>query len=307
MSRTFPLRGALQTAFAAHTGFVARLTGDLSALLFSTYVGDTRNFSAFGVTLADDGSVYFAGDTAYPWGIGPFAGGAVPPANIFVAQLIPEPSGPPELAAVLNAASEQGTSIAPNQIITVLAPGAGTDAAVIVDGTPLPVISASAGVIVAQVPSDYQPAPAVNVQVRAGDATSPPLLLPGAIAAPAVYTQDGSGQGLGLIYNEDGSLNATANPAPQGSVIAIVCNGIGSETPVNVYIDGLLAALLDAQVQIRPDRAAVMVLRARIPGTDVTHFKMPPLVSVTLNVGGVSNFSGILSPPGVAVAVAIQQ
>ena len=304
MSRTFPLRGAVQAAFAAHTGFVTRLTGDLSTLVFSTYAGDTRNFAVFGVTLADDGSVLFAGDTAYPWGTGPLAGGAVPPASIFVAQLIPEVSSTPELAAVLNAASRQGTRIAPNQIVTVLVRGAGADAAVWVDGAPLPVISASPGVIVAQIPADYQALPAVNLQVKAGDAVSSPLLLPGAIAAPAIYAQDGSGQGLGLIFNEDGSLNGAANPAAPGSVISVACNGIGPSTPVSVYIDGSLAKLVDAQVQsLAGLPGAATILRVRIPTQDETHYKMLPLVAVMLNVGGVSNVSGILSPPGVAVAI----
>ena len=303
-SRTFPLRGAVQGAFAANTGFVTRLTGDLSTLVFSTYVGDTRNFAAFGVALADDSSVFVAGDTAYPWGTGPFAGAAVPPANLFVARLVPGPVSLPDVTAVLNAASQLGTRIAPNQIITVLAPGAAADAGVLLDGVPLPVLSSSLGSIVSQIPADYQAPGAVNLQVQSGDALSAPLLLPGAAAAPGIYTQDGSGQGLGLIFNEDGSLNTTANPAAQGSAVSIVCNGAGLATPLTVYISGFAANLLDEQVQpIAGLPGAALVLRVRIPGTDVTHFKMQPIVSVTVNAGGVSNVSGILSQAGVGIAI----
>jgi hypothetical protein len=294
----------VQTAFAATTGFVTRLSGDLSTLLFSTYVGDTRNFAAFGVALADDGSVMFAGDTAYPWGGGPFAGSAAESADIFVVQLVPEPASPPDLAAVLNAASLQGTRIAPNQIITVLARGADANAGVLLDGVPLIVLASSPGNIVAQIPADYQAPAAVNLQVRSGDAISQPLLLPGAAAAPGVYTQDGSGQGLGLIFNEDGSLNTVANPAAQGSTVSIACNGAGPGTPLSAYIGGFLANIVDAQVQpITGLPGAVLILRVRVPDTGATRFKLLPIVSVTLNAGGVNNVSGILSQAGVGIAI----
>jgi uncharacterized protein (TIGR03437 family) len=287
LSRTFPLRGARQTSFASSTAFVTRLTGDLSALVFSTYAGDTHSFAASGVTVADDGSVFFAGSTAGATG------------NVFVAQLIPGPAALPELTAVLNAASQQGTNMAPNQILNVIAPGAGPDAAMLVDGVPLPVLSSKAGVIVAQVPADFQSSSAVQVTVQAGGGSSMPLLMPGAAAAPAIYTQDDSGTGLGVIFNEDGSLNTTDNPAAPGSEIAIACNGIGLDTPVKVYIDGSLAQFLDATAQALPGLPGnVVVVRARIPVT-----KLPALVSVMLNVGGINNVSGILSPPYVAVAI----
>lgn len=291
-SRTFPLRAAFQSAFADNTAFLTRLTPDLSTLVFSTYAGDTRRFGAFGVVLADDGSVWIAGDTAYPWGAGAFAGGALPTAQIFVTQLIPQPAAPPDLTAVLNSASLRGTSIAPNQIITVMAPGAGGDTAVLIDGVALSTISSSSGVILAQVPAGFQPPRSVNLSVRSGGAASAPLLMPGAAAAPAIHTQDGSGTGLGIIFNEDGTLNTTANPAGAGSVVSIACNGIGPDTPVIAYIDGGAATVLEASSQAIPGvPGTVVVLRMRVP------LKSTPLSAVTLSV------DGILSQPYVAIAI----
>jgi uncharacterized protein (TIGR03437 family) len=303
-SRTFPLRAAFQASFADRTAFVARLNADLSALIFSTYAGDTRRFAAFGVALADDGTVWIAGDTAYPWGAGPFAGGAAATAQIFVTQLIPDTAAPPDVIAVLNSASLQGTTIAPSQIITVVAPGAGSDASVRINGALLPTLSSNNGVIVAQVPGDYQAASTVVVSVQEGNMSSAPLLMPGTIAAPAIYTQDGSGTGLGLIVNEDGSLNTSDNPAAQGSVISVACNGVGLGAPVNVYIDGVIGQIVGSSVQTLAGLpGAALILRVRIPAPDATHRPMPPIVSVMLNVGGVSNVSGILSPPYVAVTI----
>jgi hypothetical protein len=303
-SRTFPLRAAFQSSFADATAFVARLSGDLSTLVFSTYAGDSRRFAAFGVALADDGSVWVGGDTAYPWANGPFGGGAAATADVFVTQLIPEAAAPPDLTAVINSASRVGTAIAPNQIITVIAPGAGPDAAVLIDGVALPTISSGAGVIVAQVPADFQPPNAVNLTVQTQGEVSSPLLMPGAIAAPAIYTQDGSGAGLGLIFNDDGSLNAKDNPAAQGSVVSIACNGIGSDSPVNVYVNGGLTQFVDATTQALPGLpGAALILRVRIPLPDPNSPPPLALVSVVLNVGGDTNFSGIQSPDGVAIAV----
>jgi uncharacterized protein (TIGR03437 family) len=249
------------------------------------------------VALGDDGSVWVAGDTAYPWVVGP---GANPSADVFVTQLIPESSAPPDVSAVLNSASLQGTTIAPNQIITVVASGAGSDATLLVNGAALPTISSQNGMIVAQVPADFQAPASVNVGVQSGGRTSAPLVMPGDVAAPAIYTQDGSGTGSGLIFNEDGSLNSADNPATQGSVVSIACNGVGVDSPVHVYVDGALGDLLGATSQALPGLPGnAVILRVRIP----TAFSMPPLVSVLLNVGGVGNVSGILSQPYVAIAI----
>jgi uncharacterized protein (TIGR03437 family) len=182
----------------------------------------------------------------------------------------------------------------------VIAPDARPDATVLVNGAPLPTLSSKNGVIVAQVPADFQVPPAVNVTVQSGAAISSPLLMRGEIAAPAIYTQDGSGTGLGLIFNEDGSLNSTSNPAAQGSVVSIAANGVIADAQLHVYIDGAIAPVLDATTQSLPGLpGAAVILHVRVPSGS----PMPPLVSVMLNVGGVINVSGIQSPPYVTIAV----
>jgi uncharacterized protein (TIGR03437 family) len=50
--------------------------------------------------------------------------------------------------------------------------------------------------------------------------------------APALFTLSEDGKGPGVIYNQDGTLNGPANPAPKGSVIQMFGTGQGPVTPV---------------------------------------------------------------------------
>jgi uncharacterized protein (TIGR03437 family) len=237
-----------------------------------------------------------------------------PDSDIFVAGLGQVPPAPPVLQGVVNSASLVGTRIAPNQEITVLAPGAGPDSVVLVDNHPLPVLSAAPGKIVAQIPIDQPITDASTLRVQSDGSLSDPLLVAGAAAAPAIYTRDGSGHGEALVFHEDGSLNSPDNPAAPGSIIAIACNGVGritfdgdyavAERPVSVYVDGFYANGVDAHMaQIPGIPGDTYVIRVYVPVPKIDGFKMPPLVSLTLNVGGTSNVSGILSQADVAISI----
>jgi uncharacterized protein (TIGR03437 family) len=50
-------------------------------------------------------------------------------------------------------------------------------------------------------------------------------------AVPGIYTLNLAGNGPGAILNQDFSLNAAANPAAKGSVIAIYMTGEGATAP----------------------------------------------------------------------------
>jgi uncharacterized protein (TIGR03437 family) len=167
-------------------------------------------------------------------------------------------------------------------------------------------LASSSGRIVAQIPSRFPIAATTTVRVRSAGVLSDPLLVSSASAAPTIYTLDGSGRGNALVFHEDGSLNSPANPAAPGSVIAIACNGIGpvklvgeyavAENTVSVYVDGFYAIGVDAHMMQLPGvPGETYVIRVRVPDPQIAGFKMPPFVSLTLNVGGVSNASGLLS------------
>jgi uncharacterized protein (TIGR03437 family) len=129
-------------------------------------------------------------------------------------------------------------------------------------------------------------------------------------AAPGIFTLDSSGQGVGAILNQDGSLHGPLNPAAPGSVIVFYATGEGltdppSEDgkiagsplprpvlPVQVIIGGLDAEILYAGAA--PGlTAGVMQVNARIPG----NLTQRGAVNIVLIVGERS------SRPGVVVVV----
>jgi uncharacterized protein (TIGR03437 family) len=67
-----------------------------------------------------------------------------------------------------------------------------------------------------------------NVVVQVDDVLSAPVTLALAQTAPGVFTLDDSGEGQGLILNQDGSINTSANPAPRGSTISLFGTGEGA-------------------------------------------------------------------------------
>lgn len=314
-SNSFPLAGAFQTRFAYYTGFVARLTRDLSTLLFSTYAGDTHNFQVSGLAISDDGGVLFAGDTSNQSSFFGSTNELAQTSDIFVAALNQIPPTTPQITGVLSAASQNGTRIAPNQNIVVAVEGvASPDSVVLLDDQPLPLLSTSGGRIVANIPNDRAVTAASTVRVSSGGALSDPLLVQGAAVAPAIYTRDLSGHGEGLVFHEDGSLNSADNPAAPGSIITVACTGVGhvgfdgdyavADTPVSVYVDGFYANGVDAHmVRIPGIDGDVYAIRVYVPDPKIDGFKMPPFVSLTLNIGGTANASGILSQPGVGISI----
>ena len=56
-----PTRTPFQGGFASPTGYMSELSGDLSTLLFSSYFGDTENFTVSGLGIGANGSVVIGG------------------------------------------------------------------------------------------------------------------------------------------------------------------------------------------------------------------------------------------------------
>src|SRR4051794_36779595 len=46
-------------------------------------------------------------------------------------------------------------------------------------------------------------------------------------AAPALFTSDASGRGIGAILNEDGTPNSVGNPSEKGSIVVLYAAGAG--------------------------------------------------------------------------------
>jgi len=158
-------------------------------------------------------------------------------------------------SGVLNTASLRGDSIAPGEVITIsgenLGPGLPLGmqivdrtvttrlggVRVLFNGIPGPVLFAYSNQVTAIVPFELE-GPSATVQVEYSGATSAPVNMPVALSAPGIFTVDGSGTGPIAAWNQDGSINNTANPAAPGSVVTMYVTGGGQTTPAG--IDGLV-------------------------------------------------------------------
>lgn len=223
------------------------------------------------------------------------------------------------LGGVASAASFAYTPIAPGSFLSIFGSGLATQLAaseslplqstlagtqVMVGGKALPLQFVSAGQI--NVIASYN-TPANTLQqllVAQSGAYSLPETLIAAQAQPAVFTQDQSGNGAGVIVvvKPDGTqFEATAsNPAAAGDALVIYCAGLGSvdegvsdgsaspgSPPANT-VNSVTATIgnLPAQVLFAglvPGFAGLYQVNVIVPsGNDSS-----PNVSVLLNVGGV--------------------
>jgi uncharacterized protein (TIGR03437 family) len=173
------------------------------------------------------------------------------------------PAAPvPQLSAVTNAASGLQGAVSPGEIVSLFGSNLGPAPAatlqltpdgrsitktlggvqVLFDGTPAPLTYAGAGQVNAVVPYGLAGKSSTNVQVQYQGQSTAPLALAVQASTPGLFTQDGSGLGLGAILNQDFSLNGPANRAARGDVVMIYCTGGGATSPDSV----------DASVAVSP-------------------------------------------------------
>lgn len=167
---------------------------------------------------------------------------------------------PPVLnsAAIVNAASYIGGTVAPGELVTIFqadyGPGtlvggqldsnglvssnlSGTQ--VFFDGRAAPLIYALAGQVSAVVPYEVSGKQQTVVQYEYNNVVSNNVTLPVAPSAPAIFTANEMGNGPGSVQNSDYSLNTAANPAAGGSYVIVYATGGG--TIMGGATDGALA------------------------------------------------------------------
>lgn len=225
-------------------------------------------------------------------------------------------------SGVVNAASFKGGAIAPGEIVslfgTTLGPVPGAAFTVVNNNVVNPagmevwfgrqqgtVLFAQSGQMNVEAPFELEPGASVPLQVWNNGIPSAALSLTVASTAPALFTRDGSGEGLVAVINEDGSIDTAA---PRGSVVSLFGTGGGlfpgaadSEVAgsastlsasVQVSIGGQNAQVLYAGAA--PDLVdSVFQLNVQIPSGIAPGSGLP--VSVT--IGGQS------SPQGVTIDV----
>ena len=229
--------------------------------------------------------------------------------------------------AIVHGASFLGVALAPGSIVSLFGENLGPDAGVggfldpltgrlatrvagvrvLFDGAPASLFFVSAGQINAELPVSATPGAVAAVTVERNGVSSDPEALALRDASPALFTLPG---GLEVAaFNQDGTLNSQANPAPRGSVVVLFGTGDGRSAPLVgsgepapteplSVVAGSASALID-------NRVAEMLFAGRAPGF-VGLFQMNvrvPANAATGRVGVRVEVRGVASPIGPAVWV----
>ncbi len=160
-----------------------------------------------------------------------------------------DPKVPPAITAggVVNAASYDGSAIAPGEVISIFGSGFASEPAlslvennrvpvtlgdtrVSLGGRYVPILAATPTQVNVIVPSDFPPGTPVDVVVQFDTAASA-VIVPVAASVFGLVALDGSGSGPGAILNQDGTVNSAANPALRGSVVSLFGTGVGNSLP----------------------------------------------------------------------------
>lgn len=195
-----------------------------------------------------------------------------------------QPATRPDAACVLNSASLAIPNvIAPGEIITVFGLGIGPvtgqaatlDASgrvpdtvagvrVLFDGAAVPVLYADSGQINAIAPFSLAPGSTTLVEVEVQGHRAPAIAVAVKDTVPSLFTQDGSGQGRVLAFNQDATLNSPENPAKLGTIVTLFATGTGVTSPASEA--GAIAQSIDA----RPAQIPAVVLYGKTGGIPLT-------------------------------------
>lgn len=182
---------------------------------------------------------------------------------------------------------------------------------VLVNGVAASMIQLSKDALVFAVPYATDPGSAAAVVVSNQGQTSAPVQIAMAPARPAVYSVDGTGTGLAVAMNEDGSPNGPGNGAIAGSTLAMTVTGMGPTVPAGV--DGLVAT--DSTPVFAPALPVLVTIGgveapirrfASVTGSPTGILRLLVLVPSGLSSGPmdvVLTVGDATSPPGVFVIV----
>jgi uncharacterized protein (TIGR03437 family) len=225
----------------------------------------------------------------------------------------------PAITAVTNGASYAAGPVAPGEVVTIFGQNLGpadlvsgewtpgnslprqaAGVQVTFNGIPAPVLYASSGAISTIVPFGIANAlEQISIQVGVNGIMSPVQNVPGAVAAPGIFSLDSTGGGQGAILNADYSQNSDQNPAAAGSVVILYATGGGMTTGQNAAgrIAGDAASLAaPASVTVGGEPAAVLYAGSapgQANGVVQVNVQLPPNMTgtqpVILTVGGISS------------------
>ena len=238
---------------------------------------------------------------------------------------------PAQVLTIVNSASATGTSIAPGEIVTITGfslgpspllaatlPATGTlgttltsatagATSVTFNGTPAPILYASASATSVIVPYEVAGSTTANVVVTYKNTPTASFSVPVAATAPGLFTLAETGTGEVVAINSDGSVNGPTNPAGRGTPVLLFATGEGQTNPGGQ--DGLIntgefihspIAAISLSIGSAPatvvyaastpaDVSGVMLIEAIIPALPAA---TPGAVPVTLTAGTVTSPTG---------------
>jgi uncharacterized protein (TIGR03118 family) len=162
---------------------------------------------------------------------------------------------PAQVLSIVNAASGVGTSIAPGEIVTITGftvgpspllalavPATGTlgttvtsatagPTSVSFNGTPAPILYASASATSVIVPYEVAGSTTANVVVTYKSNPTPAFSIPVVATAPGLFTLAETGTGAVVAINSDGTVNGPNNTAARGTPVLLFATGEGQTNP----------------------------------------------------------------------------
>jgi uncharacterized protein (TIGR03437 family) len=227
----------------------------------------------------------------------------------------------PVLLAVVSAASQQTSPIAPGMVLTLYGTGMGHDAITTWDGTTpylpttlggtrvllnndaLPLIFTSSRQVSVVAPNTLEPGRAFMMEVEFQGTKSVVFPIVSVSSAPALFTANGSGTGNAAAFQVDATtgevtLNSDKTPATKGSILVLYATGIAPRLPIppdgfvavepsGNSIAGISLMLGDAPAEILYAGYApglvigIVQINARVPETTPTGKAVP--VTIKLN------------------------
>lgn len=234
---------------------------------------------------------------------------------------------PMQVTGIFNAAGYSGGSVSPGEIVLLegftigpsplaaaAIPALGTlgttvgSTSVTFNGTPAPMLYASASATGVIVPYEVFGSQTATVVVTYKGAPSATFTIPVAQTVPGLFTISETGTGEVVAYNFDGTLNTAANPVARGFPVLIYATGEGQTDPTGT--DGLIASGLFVRTPFAPVTATIAGLPATVvyagsadgsvSGIMEVELIVPPFpattaggaLSIALTVGGVSTQTG---------------
>lgn len=297
---------------ATGDGFLAQVSADGSAFLYSSYYGGTADEIITAVAADSKGNVYIAGTTTSlnlpstsNAAQARFGGLGLPTEDMgdaFLAQFSGFAVAPPAavITSVVNAASLTA-ALAPGSNATVFGTNLGSDSAAgaSVGGQKVTVIFASPTQWIIAIPASTLTG-ATTVQIG----TSAPFNITLAQYAPALFTIGGTGATVLAATHANGTPVSATSPALAGEAIVISATGLGA-----VNSSGAVTATVTVTFGTTSATATSVTTTSAQPGVYQVAVQVPASLTsgsanVALSIGGVTSVSAPL-PIGAATGPVI--